>query len=184
MRVVGVVATALVATTVWGCGGGEGDDVVAQPAAGTAVRSDVEEAYLAYWSMVGRLESELPGQDAEIAERATGPALTELTSEMAMLELAGQLNIHDDEYDHQVLSVEVDENGTDTATLRDCFVNDATLVDRASGEPVPGDDQATVTELLEVTLVMRDTWQIQQIETLETFDGATPESCAVSSTGG
>jgi hypothetical protein len=179
-----VVATALVATTVWGCGGGDGDDVVAEPAAGTAVRSDVEEAYLAYWAMVGRLESELPGQDAEIAERATGPALTELTSEMAMLELSGQLNVHNDDYDHQVLSVEVDESGTDTAVLRDCFVNDATLIDRESREPVPEVAQGPVTELLEVTLVMRDTWQIQQIETLEKFDGATPESCAVSSTGG
>jgi len=181
MRVAGVVATALVATTVWGCGGGTDDDVVAEPAADQQVdpelRTDVEEAYLAYWALVGRLESETPGQDAELAERATGTALTKLTSEMAMLELAGQVNVHGESYEHQVLSVEVTESGPDQAVLRDCFVDDSTLVDRESREPVPGEEQGPKTTLLEVTLVMRDTWQVQEIQVVDTFDGATPESC-------
>lgn len=180
MRVAGVVATALVATTVWGCGAGNDDDVVAEPAADQAdpeVRTDVEEAYLAYWALVGRLESETPGQDAELAERATGTALTKLTSEMAMLELAGQVNVHGEVYEHRVLSVEVTESGPEQAVLRDCFVDDSTLVDRTTREPVPGEEQGPTTALLEVTLVMRDTWQVQEIEVVDTFDGATPESC-------
>ena len=167
---------AMVATTIWGCGGG-GDDVVAEPAAVPAARTDVEQAYTAYWAMVTRLETQLPGQDAEIAERATGPALVELTSEMAMLELGSQLNLHGDRYEHRVMSVDIDGASSTEAVLRDCFVDDTTLVDRESGAPVPGEDQGATTTLLEVTLVSRDTWQVQTIETLDTFDGVTPESC-------
>lgn len=157
-----------------GCGNGDGDDVVAEPSAVTAAETDVEQAYTAYWAMVTRLETELPSQDAEIAQRTTGPALVELTSEVAMLELQRQLNRHDARYDHQVLSVEV---AAGEATLRDCFVDATTLVDMESGEVLPSDDGKVTTSLLEVKLIQRDGWQVHTIETVATFDGASPESC-------
>jgi hypothetical protein len=178
-----VVATALVATAVWGCGGGGGEDVVAEPATATAAKTEVEQAYLAYWDMVGRLEREKPGQDAEIADRATGPALVALTSQMAMLELSGQLNLHEDGYEHQVLSVEVEGTSATEAVVRDCFVDDTTLVDRETLEPVTGKNDGVTTQLLEVRLVVRDTWQVQEVVTVETFEGATPESCTAPSDG-
>jgi hypothetical protein len=176
MRAPGVVVAAAAAIAICGCGNGDGDDVVAEPSAVTAAESDVEQAYTAYWAMVTRLETELPTQDAEIAQRTTGPALVELTSEVAMLELQRQLNRHNDGYEHQVLSVEVDDAGA-VATLRDCFVDDTTLVDLETGEVLASDDGKITTSLLEVDLVQRDGWQVQTIETLATFDGAAPESC-------
>jgi hypothetical protein len=177
MRVPGAVVTAIAAIAVSGCGGGDDDDVVAEPAAMTAEKADVEQAYLAYWDMVTRIETTAPTQDPEIAELTTGPALVKLTSEIGMLELSNQLNLHEDGYEHRVLSVELDGAGSDEATLHDCFVDDATVVDRTTLDPVPGEDQGPTTMLLEVTLVSRETWQVETLETLETFDGATPASC-------
>jgi hypothetical protein len=171
-----VIAVVALAITISGCGGGD-DDVVAEPAAVTAKKNDVEQAYLAYWDLVGRLESEEPTQDPDLARMATGPALTKITSELAMLELSEQLNLHGDAYEHRVLSVDVGDASSTEATLRDCFVDDTRLVERESGDPVAGDDQGTTTQLLEVTLVSRDTWQVQAIETVDTFDGAARESC-------
>lgn len=173
---------ALVATTVWGCGGGDGDDVEAAPAAGETAKAEVERAYVAYWDMVGRLESEMPSQDAEIADRATGAALVQLTSQMAMLEMSSQLNRHDDRYEHEVLSVEIAGDGGAEAVVHDCFVDDTVLIDRETLDPVPGVDQGITTQLLEATLVSRDSWQVQEIEVVETFDGARPRSCSVPGT--
>ena len=184
MRVLGVIATAIVAITVSGCGAGDDDDVVAEPAAVTAMESDVEQAYLAYWDMVTRLESESPTQDPEIAELTTGPALVKLTSELAMLELSDQVNQHGPGYEHQVLSVDLGDGATSSeATLRDCFVNDTTVVGRETGDPV-ADQPGTTTALLEVTMVSREAWQVQSIETLDSFDGDSPRSCTEQPAGG
>jgi hypothetical protein len=172
----------MVSVAIAACGGGDGD-VVAEPAAVTAAKTDVEEAYQAYWDLVSRLESVEPAQDPELVQRATGPALTELTSELALLKLAEQLNLHGDAYAHLVLSVTLDGADSTEATLRDCFVDDTTLVDRASSDPVPGHDQATTTHLLEVKMVSRGSWQVQSIETLETFDGTARQDCSESTAG-
>lgn len=184
MRVLGVIAAAIVAITVSGCGAGDDDDVVAEPAAVTEMESDVEQSYLAYWDMVTRLESESPTQDPEIAQLTTGPALVKLTSELAMLELSDQVNRHGPRYEHQVLSVDLgDGTGSSEATLRDCFVNDTTVVDRETGDPL-ADQPGTTTALLEVTMVSREAWQVQTVETLDTFDGASPRSCTEQPAGG
>jgi hypothetical protein len=172
-----VVAVAFLAITVSGCGSGDDDDVVAEPAAVTARKSEVEQAYLSYWDLVGRLESEEPTQDPDLARLATGPALTKITSELAMLEVSEQLNRHGSGYEHRVLSVTVDGADSREATLRDCFVDDTTLVERDGGDPVAGAEQGPTTQLLEVTLVSRDTWQVQSIETVDTFDGADRSAC-------
>lgn len=182
MRVLRVTALAVVLIGTSACGGGD-EEVVTQPAAGGEVedakKAEVEEAYLDYWEMVTRLETGGPTQDAEIATRATGPALVKLSSELALLEIADQVNQHGDAYEHSVLSVDLGEAGADTteATLRDCFVNDATVIVRSTGEPLP-DQEGVTTSVLEATLVVRDGWQIQSLEVVESVDGVAPDSCA------
>jgi hypothetical protein len=182
MRVLRVTALAVVLIGTSACGGGD-EAVVTQPAAGgegeDIKKTEVEEAYLDYWEIVTRLETGGPTQDAEIATRATGPALVKLSSELALLEIADQVNQHGDAYEHRVMSVDLGESGADTtrATLRDCFVNDATVIDRATNDPL-ADQKGVVTTVLAATLVVRDGWQLQSIEVVDTFDGVAPESCS------
>jgi hypothetical protein len=183
MRVAVVVAMAVLAITMSGCGDGD-DDVVAEPAAMTATRSEVEQAYMDYWELVGRLETVEPTQDPQLARLATGPALTEITSELAMLDVSEQLNEHGEHYEHRVLVVTVGGAGSDEATLSDCFVDDSTLIERDSGEPVADAEQGTTTQLLEATLVLRDTWQVRSIETVDTFDGVDTAACGAGEAGG
>jgi hypothetical protein len=160
------------------CGGD--DDVVTRPgAAGSPPQqqtADVEAAYHSYWDLVTRLEADGPTQDPQLTEMATGPALVDITAEVGLLKMADRLEVLGGSYKHKIVSVEL---GNDQATLRDCWVDDKTQVDRASHEPVPGEDGAAVTKLLAVTMVNRhDTWQLEAVETLHAFDGVKPQSCA------
>ena len=91
-----------------------------------SVEAEVEAAYLAYWDMAQRLAASPDADSPEIADRATGAVLDQLTESLAALEAQGEVVVAGERYRHDVHSVEVEG---ERATIDDCSVDDAARLD-------------------------------------------------------
>jgi hypothetical protein len=121
---------------------------------------EVEAAYLAYWEMLDRLAEAPDPDDPEILERASGEALFEVVAGVTTLVERGHISDSGPLYAHSVESVVVRDN---EAVLRDCVVDDTSLVDRATGEVVESGEIAVA--LLEVTLLLEDErWKVNRVQ--------------------
>lgn len=131
---------------------------------------EVEAAYLAFWDMATRLAEDPDPDDPEIPQRASGQALGNLVDGLTTLRAANQRTELRDNYEHNVLSVEIDG---DSARLEDCAVDDAQIVDAETGNPVR---ESTVTELVEVTLVRsQQRWLVDSSSRIHAWNG--PVEC-------
>jgi hypothetical protein len=181
-----LAATALVAVLALSaaCGGSDRDDADDDPTTtepaeessttadptttAPSVEADVEAAYLAYWEMVERLTNSPDPDDPEISQRAIGTALTTFVDSVTTLKAQGQAVVTGPQTSHDVTSIEL---SADSATLRDCNVDDAKRVEASSGDELI---EAVATNLLEVTLVESDgTWLVSSIKRVGAWDGAT-----------
>lgn len=155
------------------CTGDDDDDSPddSSPAESTTTLSpeaEVEAAYLAFWEMFVRLAQAPDPTDPEISQRASGDALRNLIEGLTDLQTLNRRSEFGPDYEHRVLSVELTSDNT--AVVKDCAVDDSRIVDVSNGETV---EQATVTELSEVTLLLRDTrWLVDHSRRLNAWEGA------------
>jgi hypothetical protein len=176
----GLATIALVGLlAVGGCGCGGSDDdpsppttrrppsTTSAPPTTASVESQVEEAYLAYWEMTERLLEAPDPDDPEIAERATGQVLGQLSDSLTTLRAQGHAVRSGPEYAHNLLSVDVQG---DTGVVLDCAVDDAAVIDVASSEMV---DERLVTVLLETTLRYDGHWLVAEVDQQDSWEGKT-----------
>jgi hypothetical protein len=131
--------------------------------------ADVRAAYEAYWAMSERLAAAPDPEDPEIAELTTGTAREALTTLLTQFVLEGHVVEFQDDYAHEVLSVEVDGA---IAHLRDCNVDHAIKSDRETGTLI---DEATGTLLLDVRMVEEaGSWKVDQLDRVGIWDGVVP----------
>jgi hypothetical protein len=131
-----------------------------------SVEAEVEAAYLAYWEMNERLAGAPNPADPEIERLSMGTARDRLVSGLTGFVTKGQTVRFNDAYAHDILSI---DRAGETAGLRDCYVDDATVLDADSGEEL---ESATSTLYLEVTLTHTpDGWKVSEVERLRIWDG-------------
>ena len=151
-------------------GDGVGDNAAA---AGTA--ADAQAAYVAYQQMFERLVITPDPDDPEIAERSTGAAHDEVVATLDGYDSGGLAVEFGTRHEHHVYDVAVDG---DTATVLDCFVSDARVVDESSRQVVRGDPEGGSASVVTATLV-RDgnDWKVERTEAVavEPPQGCGPE---------
>ena len=131
--------------------------------------AEVEAAYLAYWDMLDRLSQAPDPNDPEIAQHVSGEALLEVIDGLRTLRAQGHVAQIGPQYAHSVLTVEVRGN---RAVVRDCVVDDSTIVNEATGQVIEGGEAAT--GVLEVTMLVRDSrWQVDSVDRVSTEPGVT-----------
>lgn len=131
-------------------------------------RAEVKAAYLAYWDMGERLLEAPNPDDPEIPKRTTGKARTDLVAGLKRLKQEGLRSSLGERYVHDVVGVEL--RGDDAALVKDCAVDDSSLVRAANGDVV---EQSVVTELLQVRLVLRnESWLVESSTRLGAWEGA------------
>jgi hypothetical protein len=131
-----------------------------------SLEAEVEAAYLAYWEMNERLAGAPDPADPEIERLSMGSAKDRLVSGITGFVTKGQTVRFNDAYAHEILST--DRMG-DKAQLRDCYVDDATVLDADSGEEI---ESATSTLYLAVTLTLTpEGWKVSRVERLNLWDG-------------
>jgi hypothetical protein len=178
-----LAATALVAAfalSLAACGGDDAEDADDDPTAtapaddstttttAPSVEADVEAAYLAQWDMNVRLAAAPDPDDPEIEKWTVGPAKDDLVEALTTLVAQGQAVRFDAEYSHKVLSIEVASDGQ-SARLTDCNVDDATVIDAATGEEL---ESATATNHLDVSLTLTaDGWKVEGFDRLKVWEG-------------
>lgn len=172
---------ALVGVLLAGCG--DDDDspsgstraptssTTAAPSTTPTLESEVEAAYLAYSEMFTRLLGAPNPNDPEIRQRATGEAADSLTDNLTTLRALNRAVRFGPDYRYELLSVEV--SGAQ-AVGQECVVDDATVVDAASGEAVDPAPVATV--LNRITLRHDDVWRVSQIVQEDGWEGV--DGCA------
>lgn len=138
-------------------GDGAGDN---DAATGTA--ADAQAAYVAYQEMLERLVIAPDPDDPEIAERSTGTAHDDVVELLGGYDGNGQAVEFGTRHEHHVYDVAVDG---DTATVLDCFVSDARVVDESSRQVVRGDPEGGAASVVTATLVLDgDDWKVERIE--------------------
>jgi hypothetical protein len=182
-----LAATALVAVfalSTAACGGSDGDDADDDPTTtepadessttadptttAPSVEAEVEAAYLAQWEMNERLAAAPDPDDPEIDEWTVGAAKDDLVDALTTLVAQGQAVRFDAEYSHDVLSIDVASDGQ-SAQLKDCNVDDATVIDAATREEL---ESATATNYLDVSLTLTaDGWKVEGFDRLEVWEG-------------
>jgi hypothetical protein len=178
MQVGRLVAIVLVGLLAAGCGGGDDDSSPdtsrrasdssssTAPPTTRSAESEVEEAYLAYWAMGERLLETPNPDDPEIAQRAIDPARGQMIDSLTTLRARDQAVRHGPRHRHDVRSIEVEG---ESATVRDCAIDDASIVDARSGATI---DERLVTALYEATLVSQgSSWWVRQIEQPDGWEG-------------
>lgn len=161
-----------------GAPGEDGDDVgdgVGDNDAGAGAAGDAQAAYVAYQQMLERLVITPDPDDPEIAQRATGAAEDELVELLSGYDSAGQAVEFGTRHEHHVFDVAVQG---DTATVLDCFVSDARVVDESSREIVRGDPEGGSASVVTATLVLDgDEWRVDRTEAMpvEPPQGCGPE---------
>jgi hypothetical protein len=183
-RLAATALVALFALSTAACGGSDGDDADDDPATtepadesstsadptttAPSVEAEVEAAYLAYWEMNERLAGAPDPADPEIERLSMGTAKDRLVSGITGFVTKGQTVRFNDAYTHDILSI--DSNG-DSAQLRDCHVDDATILDAETGEEI---ESAIATNHLDVTLTRTpDGWKISRVERIGIWEGVT-----------
>jgi hypothetical protein len=133
-----------------------------------SVEAEVEAAYLAYWEMNERLAGAPDPADPEIERLSMGTAKDRLVSGLTGFVTKGQTVRFNDAYSHDILSIDSDG---DMAQLRDCHVDDATVLDAQSGSEV---ESAIATNHLDVTLTRTsEGWKISRVERIGIWEGVT-----------
>ena len=134
-----------------------------------SVEAEVEAAYLAYWEMNERLAGAPDPTDPEIERLSMGSAKDRLVSGITGFVTKGQTVRFNDAYAHEILSIDL---MGDKAQLRDCYVDDATVLDADSGEEI---ESATSTLYLAATLTLTpEGWKVSRVERLNLWDGVRP----------
>jgi hypothetical protein len=109
--------------------------------------------------------------DADLARLAVEPVLGDIRDRLTTQRAENQLWEPGERTSHQVLSVEM--NGPGTAVLRDCVVEDDTLLDGDDGSVVR--TTALTTRIVHATLKLVDgEWAVSVIGTVDKFDGEVP----------
>ena len=133
-----------------------------------SAEAEVEAAYLAQWEMNERLAAAPDPDDPEIDKLTVGAAKDDLVDALTTLVAQGQAVRFDAEYSHDVLSIDVAPDGQ-SAQLIDCNVDDATVIDAATGEEV---ESATATNYLDVSMTLTaDGWKVEGFDRLEVWEG-------------
>jgi hypothetical protein len=179
LRTVATVAAACALLVVVAACGDDGDVAVDATTTSTSDTSialttttqnpeaEVEAAYLAYWEMAKRLLAAPDPDDPEIAERATGTALTTAIDGFTTMRAQGQAIRIGEGYSHDVLSIDV--RGM-AATVVDCNVDEAARIEVTSGRVLTS---ATTTNLLTVELKSdAGQWQVASIQKTDAWEGA------------
>jgi hypothetical protein len=179
MQVGRLVAIVLVGLLAAGCGGGDDDSSPdtsrrapdssssTAPPTTRSAESEVEEAYLAYSEMFMRLLGTPNPDDPEITQRAVGEAATSLTDNLTTLESLGRAVRFGESYRYRLLSVDI---SAERAVARECVVDDATVIEVATDEPVAPSPIATV--LNRITLQFdRGAWRVSAIEQEDGWEG-------------
>jgi hypothetical protein len=154
-----------------------GDDPEAGDGAGdndaaTGTADDAQAAYVAYQQMLERLVIAPDPDDPEIAERSTGAAQDDVVELLGGYDGSGQAVEFGTRHEHHVYDVAVDG---DTATVVDCFVSDARVVDESSRRIVRGDPEGGSASVVTATLVLDgDDWKVERIEAMAVEP---PQSC-------
>jgi hypothetical protein len=164
-----MIAVAFLALTAGTCSDDDSDSTSDRTTTTVSPETEVETAYLAYWDMLGRLAAAPDPEDPEITQRASGQALAEVKAGLVSQLASGHIAQTGPEYSHTVLSVVITG---DKAVVRDCAVDDSTIVDQSTGAKVSGGVPAT--GLLEASLTAVDSgWKIDDVDTLQTWSGVT-----------
>jgi hypothetical protein len=160
---VAVVLALVLAAVGSACTGDDNDDDTKPP---KDDKAEVKAAYLAYWDMLERLSEAPNPDDPEIATLATGQARTDLVEGLSRLKQAGQRLSTGDRTSHTVSDITIRKGKP--AQLRDCDVDDSSLLDR-NGEVL---DQAITTTLWDVRLVGHDgDWSVAEFRRVKAWKG-------------
>lgn len=136
---------------------------------------DVRAAYVAYQQMFERLVIAPDPDDPEIAQRASGAAQDEVVEVLGGYDSAGQAVEFGTRHEHHVFDVAVQG---DTATVLDCFVSDARVVDESSRQIVRGDPEGGSASVVTATLVPDGgEWRVDRTEAtaVEPPEGCGPD---------
>lgn len=152
-------------------GDGAGDNDAGGEGAEGA-EGDVQAAYVAYQQMFERLVIAPDPDDPEIAQRASGAAEDEVVEVLGGYDSAGQAVEFGTRHEHHVFDVAVQG---DTATVLDCFVSDARVVDESSRQIVRGDPEGGSASVVTATLVLDGgEWRVDRTEAMAVEP---PEGC-------
>ena len=179
----GLPATLLVVVVVAAaCSGGkgDGDDTAgsdppssprtAAPAtadSADAVRAEVQAAYLAYSDLRQRLLASPDPTDPELNDVLTAPELAAFQGRIRSLQDLGQALRFGPQRSVQPVAINI--NG-ERATVRECVIDDASLIDAHSGEVIEAIPVTTV--LGEVTLKLEsDGWRVSSVEQIDGWIG-------------
>jgi hypothetical protein len=163
-----MIAVAVLALTAGTCSSDDDSDSTSDRTTTTvSPETEVETAYLAFWDMAVRLAESPDPNDPEIAQRASGDALTDLVDGLQSLQSQGRHSEFGPRYGHDVLSVKI---VGDTATVEDCAIDDSKIVNRETGEVVV---EGIGTERLSATVLRTDDgWVVDKFVQVEAWQGA------------
>ena len=141
--------------------GQPGDDASSDGGAATDVRAGAQSAYVAYQTMFERLVIDPNADDPEIAERTSGAELDHVVGTLTDFESRNQAVEFGTLHKHNVYDVKVDAAG-DAATVLDCFVSDARVVNATSRRILRGDPESGTASLVTATVVRSSdgTWRV------------------------
>jgi hypothetical protein len=142
------------------------DDAGGQPGEGASsddaeATAGAQSAYVDYQTMFERLVIDPDSDDAEIAERTSGAELDHVVGTLTDFESRNQAVEFGTLHKHNVYDVKVDAAGN-AATVLDCFVSDARVVNATSRRILRGDPEGGTASLVTATVVRSSdgTWRV------------------------
>jgi hypothetical protein len=140
-----------------GADNGDGDD---DNASGDP-EADARAAYVAYQTMFERLAVAPDSDDPEITELTSGAELNHVVDTLTEFENGGLAVVFGDDHKHNVYEVTVGADGV-SATVLDCFISDARVVNADTRGIVRGDPEGGTATVVTASVV-RDaegTWKV------------------------
>ena len=118
-------------------------------------------AYVGYQTMFERLVIEPDSDDPEIADRTSGAELNHVVDTLTGFEGQNLAVEFGSLHEHHVYDVDVDASG-DSATVLDCFVSDARVVNATTRSTLRGDPEGGTASLVTATVVHSSdgTWRV------------------------
>ena len=147
--------------------GQPGDDASSDDAgdgdggAATDATAGAQSAYVAYQTMFERLVIDPDADDPEIDQRTSGAELDHVVGTLTDFESRNQAVEFGSLHKHNVYDVKVAADG-DAATVLDCFVSDARVVNATSRRILRGDPESGTASLVTATVVRSSdgTWRV------------------------
>ena len=140
--------------------GAPGEDVDGSGTDDPGSETDAQAAYIAYQVMFERLVITPNSDDPEIEQQTSGEELNHVVGTLTDFESRNQAVEFGTRHKHNVYDAVL--NGDGTATVLDCFVSDARVVNADSRRILSSDPEGGAANVVTATLVFGDddTWRV------------------------